>query len=717
MFRRFLVLVVGFPLVGAAEKRPVTLDDVVATRAPRSGSGPIQWAPDGKRFAFREQNSLWQYDVPSGSKKEIVSLIRLGEKAVKAAPGGAFDWQNRRVAESSYQWSSSGADLLVQADGDLFLVKAGNGEWKQLTSTAEAERDPKFSPDGLRVSFRRQQDLYTLEIASLKESRLTRDGSPTLLNGQLDWVYPEELDLGTAYWWSPDSKRIAYLQFDVSHEPVFPQVDLLSALARLEPERYPQAGDPNADVHVGVVPAAGGTTQWMDLGETRGFLVARVDWLPSGQGLAVQRLNRVQNRLDLLLADPSTGATSLLLREQDPYWVDISDSYRFLHDGKHFLWSSERDGFRHLYLYSNDGKLVHAITRGDWDVTSITGVDEAAKAVYYVSTAQSPLERHLYRIGFDGKHAARLTQTPGMHAISMSPTLEFYMDTESSLSSPQQRTLHTKDGKQTAVYTPADLAATEDLDLVPTEIIRVPASDGALLYARLIKPSGFSPAKKYPAIVMIYGGPGSQTVQNTWSGASWDQALAARGFVIWQLDNRGSLGRGHRWQTPVFHNLGAKELEDQKEGIRYLESLGFVDPARMGIYGWSYGGYMTLYALCNAPGLFRAGIAGAPVTDWRNYDTIYTERYMGLPQDNVEGYRRSSVVAKAADLTAKLLIVHNFGDDNVHFQNTLQMADALERAGKQFELMVYPQKAHGVTGPVRKQMLEGLTQFFEKNLK
>jgi dipeptidyl-peptidase-4 len=715
MSRRFLILLIALPL--AAEKRPVTLDDVVATRTPRPGSGSIVWAPDGKRFAFREQNSLWRYDVLSGSKKEIVSLVRLREKAVKGAPADAFDWQNRRVAESSYQWSTSGAEILVEADGDLFLVKVESGEWKQLTATAEAERDPKLSPDGLRVSFRRQQDLYTLEIASRKETRLTRDGSPTLLNGQLDWVYPEELDLGTAYWWSPDSKRIAYLQFDISREPVFPQVDLLGARARLEPERYPKAGDPNADVRVGVAPAAGGPTQWMDLGETRGFLIARVNWLPAGQGLAVQRLNRIQNRLDLLLADPATGSTSLLLREQDTSWVDVSDSYRFLQDGKHFLWSSARDGFRHLYLYSMEGKVSHAITRGDWDVTAVAGVDEAAKTVYYVSTAQSPLERHLYRVGFDGKHAVRLTQTPGVHSISMSPTCDSYLDTESSLSSPRQRTLHAKDGEQTAVYMEADRTPTEDLDILPTEIVKVTASDGALLYARLIKPAGFSPAKKYPAIVMIYGGPGVQTVQNTWSGASWDQALAARGFVIWQLDNRGSLGRGHRWQSAIFHNLGAKELEDQKEGIRHLESLGFVDPARLGMYGWSYGGYMTLYTLCNAPSVFRAGIAGAPVTDWHNYDTIYTERYMGLPQDNADGYRRSSVVGKAADLTAKLLIVHNFGDDNVHFQNTLQMSDALERAGKHFELMVYPQKSHGVTGPVRKQMLEGLTQFFEKNLK
>ena len=718
MSRRF-TCILALALAGAAfaQKRPVTLDDVTATRSPQSGSGAIHWVPDGKRFAFREGNSIWQYGVQSKLKKEIVSLVPLREKAVKPPRAEAFDWQNRRVAESRYQWSSSGAEMLVDADGDLFLVQVESGEWKQLTATAEAERDPKLSPDGRRVAFRRREDLYCLDIASRKETRLTRDGSPTLLNGQLDWVYPEELDLSTAYWWSPDSKRIAYLQFDISREPVFPQVDLLSAQARLEPEHYPQAGEPNAEVRVGVVAAGGGPTRWMDLGETRGFLIARVDWLPGSQGVAVQRLNRIQNRLDLLAADASTGATSLLLREQDPYWINVTDIYRFLKDGKHFLWSSEREGFRHLYLYSMDGKLVRALTRGEFEVTGLAGVDEAAKMVYYVSTAQSPLERQLDRVGFDGKHAARLSRTPGTHTISMSPDCEYYLDSESSLTSPPQRTLHTKDGRLAAVYMEADRSATDDLQILPTEVVTFTASDGALLYASLIKPAGFTPGKKYPAIVMIYGGPHAQMVRDMWTGVSWSQALAARGFVIWQVDNRGSAGRGHKWEASVFRNLGAKELEDQKEGLHYLESLGFVDSSRIGIYGWSYGGYMTLYALCNAPGLFRAGIAGAPLTDWRNYDTIYTERYMGLPQDNRDGYRRSSVVEKAGDLAAKLLIVHNFGDDNVHFQNTLQMSDALERAGKQFELMLYPQKAHAVSGPVRKQMLEGLTQFFERNLK
>ncbi len=715
-FRSAIVLV-ALPLLATAQKRPVSLDDVTATHAARGGSGPITWAPDGKSFAFQEQNSIWQYDVRSKLKKEIVSLVVLRQNAVKAPLAGAFDWQNWRVSEASYQWSSSSEQMLIEAEGDLFLVKLASGDWTQLTHTAAIERDPKLSPDASRVSFRREHDLYTLDVVSLKETRLTHDGSSTLLNGELDWVYPEELELSTAYWWSPDSLRLAYLQFDVSREPEFPQVDLLHPQAVFEPERFPQAGAPNADVRVGVVPATGGDTRWMDLGETRDVLIARVDWLPAGKGLAVQRLNRIQNRLDLLVADPTTGASSLLLREEDPYWVDVTDIYRFLADGKRFLWSSSRSGFRHLYLYSMEGKLLHAVTHGEWEVTGLDGVDEAGKTVYYNSTEQSPLERQLYRAGFDGKHPARLTETPGSHRISMSPSCEYFLDSESSLASPLRRTLYAKDGKQVAVYMAPDNTLADELQLLPTEIVKVPAPDGASLYARLIKPAGFAPGRKYPAIVMIYGGPHAQTVRNAWTGATWDQALAARGFVIWQLDNRGSSGRGHRWETTVFHDLGAKELEDQKAGIRYLESLGFVDSSKLGIYGWSYGGFMTLYALCNAPSLFRAGIAGAPVTDWRNYDTIYTERYMGLPSENSAGYARSSVVGRAGDLVSRLLIVHNFGDDNVHFQNTVQMADALERAGKQFEMMVYTQKTHAVSGPERKQMLEGLTGFFEKNLK
>jgi dipeptidyl-peptidase-4 len=442
-----------------------------------------------------------------------------------------------------------------------------------------------------------------------------------------------------------------------------------------------------------------------------------VAWLPNSQAVGVERLNRIQNRLDLFIAEAINGSARTLLHEEDPYWINVNDDLRFLKDGKRFLWGSERDGFHHLYLCSIEGKRPRQLTQGEWEVESVTGVDESAGEVYFTSTEQSPLERQLYSVRFDGKHRRRLTSEPGTHAISMAPTGEFYLDTVSNLSSPPHRSIHGSDGTRAAVFREADRSQVDEYEILPSEIHHFKTSDGALLYGRLIKPAGFAPGKKYPVVVIVYGGPHAQVVRDAWPGMGWEQVLAHHGFLIWEMDNRGSWGRGHRWESVIFRNMGAHELEDQKQGVHYLESLGFADTSRMGLHGWSYGGYMTLYALTHAPGVFRAGIAGAPVTHWRNYDSIYTERYMGLPEDNAAAYESTSPIQKAADLTAKLLLIHNLEDDNVHFQNTVQMMDALQRAGKLFDLMVYPQKAHGVSGEVRKQLYDTMTEFFEKNVK
>jgi len=413
------------------------------------------------------------------------------------------------------------------------------------------------------------------------------------------------------------------------------------------------------------------------------------------------------------VADVRTGASRVLLTEEDSYWVNVNDDFRFLNKGKQFLWGSERDGYHHLYLCSVDDKHVSQITKGEWEVTGVAGVNEETREVFFVSNEQSPLERQLYRVRLDGKQKQRLSGGAGTHGISMSPTAEYYMDTASSLGTPPRRTLHESDGSQIAVYKEA---TPPDVEILPTEIVQIKATDGVQLYARMIKPAAFSPDKKYPVIVMVYGGPGVQAVHDAWSGAGFDQVLAQKGYLIWQLDNRGSSGRGHIWESKIYHETGAHELNDQLDGIRYLGTLGFADMTRVGISGWSYGGYMTLYALANAPGVFKAGIAGAPVTDWRNYDSIYTERYMGLPEENAEGYKRSSPQTNAGEIKARLLILHNIEDDNVHFQNSLQMANALEREGKQFQMLVYPQKSHGVGGALQKQMHQAMLDFFEKAL-
>ncbi len=509
---------------------------------------PVTWAPDGKRFAWMEEKAVMQYEVASRKQRQLVALGPMEEKAVKPPKSDSTDWQNRRVSERSFQWSAAGGEMLISIEGDLFLVRTETGKWEQLTATAEVEHDPKLSPDGRFVSFRRDHDLYSLEVATKKSTRLTTDGSATVWNGELDWVYPEELYLSTAHWWSPDSTHIAYLQFDVGHESIFPQVDLLSWRAFTEPERFPQfSGTPNADVRLGVVAVEGGATRWMDIGETRDHLLARVDWAPDSHAVAYQRLNRIQNRLDLGLADVRTGATRVLLTEEDSYWINVNDDFRFLSRGKQFLWGSERDGYHHLYLCAVDDKHVAQITKGDWEVTQVAGVNEETREVFFVSSAR--------RARWSGSFTARtwMASRNSGSAVARtrtrspwSPTTEYYMDTASSLGTPPRRTLHGSDGAQIAVYkesTPVDA------EILPTEIVKLKAKDGAQLYARMIKPAGFSAEKKYPVIVMIYGGPGIQAVHDAWSGASFDQVLAQRGYLIWQLDNRGSAGRGHIWES------------------------------------------------------------------------------------------------------------------------------------------------------------------------
>jgi dipeptidyl-peptidase 4 len=706
-----------------AQKKPITLETMeeAAGLAPQGPGNPVAWAPDGKQFLYRRGKELVIYDPATRSSKDLIDTSAMDSAAVKPAETESqpFDWQNRRVRDTPVQWV--GGEVLYSTRGDVFLIQADTGKWTQLTKTPVAERDPKLSSDGKSVAFRREWDLYALDIASKHETRLTVGGSDTLRNGGLDWVYPEELDLGTAYWWSPDSTSIAYLQFDISHEPLYPHEDLRGPRPIYEPQHYPQAGENNPDVRVGVVAATGGSTRWMEVSGTRDdSLLARVGWTPDSRNVYVVRTNRVQNKLDLFLAAAGSGKSSRILEETDKYWLNVPDDPVFVNDGKEFLWLSERDGFRHLYLRSINSGQTRQLTQGSWEVTGIAGVDEAAGRVYFTSSETSPLERQFYSIGLTGEGKRQLSSGSGTHTIAMGPGGHFYLDTFSSVSpvsAPPRTTLHAGDGSELGVYREPNPRVTDEYEILPTELVNFRGPDGTLFYARLIRPAGFEAGKKYPAVVLVYGGPDAQGVRNAWMGADLDQVLANKGFVVWQVDNRGSSGRGHAFETPVFRKLGSTELADQVAGVEYLVSLGFVDRARVGIRGWSYGGFMTLNAMLNAPDVFRAGIAGAPVTDWHNYDTIYTERYMGLPKDNPDGYKNTALPAQAKNLKGKLMIAHNVEDDNVLFQNTVQMIDALERAGKPFEMQVYTEKTHAVTGAEARQLNAAMVDFFERNLK
>src|SRR5580704_1944820 len=519
--RRCLTLLLALSSVGSAAKKPITIDTVMETSRGDHAGAPV-WSPNGKEFAFQKSGKLWLYDVSARKTAELLDLSELEKSAVKPLDDEAYDWQNRRVSESSFVWDKSGDQLLIASAGDLFLLNKSSKKWDQLTATSIPERDPKLSPDGKHVAFRRGHDLYTLEVASKAVTRLTADGSSTLLNGELDWVYPEELDLGTEFWWSPDSQHLAYLQFDISHEFVYPQIDLTNLRAMAEPERYPQAGTSNADVRVGIVAPSGGATRWVDLGETRNALLSRVHWTPDSGAIVVHRLNRVQDHLD---------------------------------------------------LYSADGKDAKRLTQGQWEVSSVAGVDEKQKLVYFVSTEASPLERQLYVVSLNGGNATRITQKAGTHAVSMDPGQRYFLDTFSSLTEPSRQTIHYVDGREIAVFREADRKLLEENEVLPTEITTFSTTDGVKLYAKLIKPANFDPSRKYPAIVMVYGGPGAQSVRNAWAGANWDQVLAARGFVIWQVDNRGSTGRGHAFETPLYRRLGKTELADQLDGVHHLVSL------------------------------------------------------------------------------------------------------------------------------------------------
>lgn len=672
----------------------------------------VQWSPDGKRITYLQRDKktgrmdIWFYDVRTGKRGVLLDSDEL--RAPK-------DFQI-----GQYSWSPKGTDLLLPYKGDLFNYNLTTGELKRLTKTEEEEHDPKYSPDGRYVSFVRNYNLYVVNLATGEETPLTANGTEEVMNGQLDWVYPEELEITTAYWWSPNSRSIAYLQMDERSVPEYPILDFIPYHAVVEPKKYPKAGDPNPIARVGVVSLEDPQTIWMDTGEDTDVYIPRVMWLPQGKTLAIQVLNRDQTQLDLLLADPATGKTRRILRESDPYWINIRDHLHFFRDEKHLLWSSERDGFCHLYLYDLNGKLIRRLTTGKWQVEKLVGVDEKRRVIYFTATEKSPLERHLYQIKLNGTGFKRLTKQEGWHRIIMAPDQKHYLDYYSNVSTPTQLRLHKANGRFVAFIEENRVQELQEYALSTPEFLTLQADDGATLYAMMIKPPNFDPDKKYPVIIYVYGGPHGQVVRNSFrsgKGNLWHQLMAQKGYIIFSLDNRGSWGRGHAWETAIYRCFGRRELQDQLCGVKYLRSLPYVDKDRIGIWGWSYGGYMTCYAMLNAPEVFKVGVAVAPVTDWRNYDTIYTERYMDRPQDNPDGYRESSPLTYASNLKGRLLIIHGTSDDNVHFQNAVQLVNELIKAKKQFELMIYPRQSHGISDRTsRIHLFTMITNYFLENL-
>lgn len=619
-------------------------------------------------------------------------------QAALAAYGDFGTEAPERIARGLREFSADRSVALFAHDGWRYLYRFATRRIARLFEDAGA-REVALSPQGRFVSFVRDNDLYVVEADGTGPRRLTFDGGPTRLNGVLDWVYQEEVygrGRWRACWWSGDDRYIAFLQLDESQVPEYTIVHHASTPQRVELQRYPHAGEPNPTVRLGVVALEDGRIVWVSLkGYAPDILIVRVGWSPDHK-VIFQVQDREQTWLDLNEADPQTGSCRTLLRERSPAWVNVLDEPHWLSDGS-FLWRSERDGWAHLYHYGRDGGRIARLTEGDWEVRELHGVDEVDGWVYFSGTCDTPLQSHAYRVPLAGGQVQRLTEPGYSHSVSFSPDYAYFIDTFSNLHTPPKVYLRRNDGECVRVISENDVRELEKYELGRAEFLRIPARDGYLLNALRVLPPDYQPGRRYPVWCPVYGGPQSPTVRDSWRGAgfAYDQMLAQHGVIVWRCDPRSAGGQGAVAAWQAYRRLGAAELADIEDSVRWLIEQGYADPQRIGIGGGSYGGYMVCYALTHST-MFRLGVAAFPVTDWRGYDSIYTERYMRMPQNNPEGYQLSSALAAADRLHGKLLIYHGMVDDNVHVHNVMQFVERLQAARRDFRLMVYPLDGHGI---------------------
>ncbi|HLP17110.1 MAG TPA: S9 family peptidase [Bacteroidota bacterium] len=721
------LLVVSLSLHVHAQKKQLTLEDIWSSGKFGSRSvSDVDWLAGDSLYSVTELDvaALTRvvsiHSIATQSKRDVVSEKQLVSISNDLQSGF-----------SSYTWAPDGRSILfvtappqrrylsrLTPDGNYFLYDTTSHTVRRLTNEDVPHYYHKFSPDGSKLGFVKENDLYVIDLKTGKETRLTHDGSDVIINGKGDWEYEEELDINDAWIWSSDSKQIAYWRTDVSRVPQYTLTEWDSTHLTLIPMRYPKAGDPVGAVKLGVMTISTGKTVWLKTGENDDQYLPRMVWTPDPMTIALQRLNREQNKLEVLYADVATGATRVILTETSEQWIDLCKQFIFLKNGD-FIWGSDRDGFPHLYLYAKDGTLKHQITSGRFEVDQFYGVDEQTGRLFYSSNESFVGGRSIYSIGLDGKGKKRLTSEEGTHSANFSRGMKFFLDSYSTVSQPSKIRLLDASGTLIREIENNPVPALAEYALGTTRFFSFKTTDGVELNASMLLPDDFDSTKHYPIIIDTYGGPGSQDVVDKWGGANglWHSYMASKGYLILKVDNRGTAGRGRDFMKSVYKHLGTWDAGDQIEGAKYAATLPYVDAKRIGIWGWSYGGYTTTMAMLLGADYFKAGVAVAPVTNWLYYDAPYTERFMNTPANNPDGYAKSSALAMTNKLRGKFLLVHGLSDDNVHFQNTVNLVKALEKSNKQFSTMFYPDKNHSIIGGgVRLHLFTMITNFFLDNL-